>query len=118
MRKSDREVTTVPTVGTPSLDQVFDLLSERRRRYVLYYLRDVEDGVASVEEVTEYVLRLENDLDISGVARSIDTALHHVHLPKLADSGVLEYDTRSETIRYWGQPSLDEWLEHAFHKEL
>ena len=118
MRKSDPEAATLAPVGTPSLDQVFDVLANRRRRYVLYYLREVDDGVATVQDVAEYVLGTEDELDVSDTLRSIDTALHHVHLPKLEAAGIVEYDSRSETIRYWGQPSLDEWLEHAHHKEL
>jgi len=43
--------------------------------------------------------------------------LQHIHLPKLEDAGILEQDPRSETVRYWGQPSVEEWLEHAQHKE-
>jgi hypothetical protein len=43
--------------------------------------------------------------------------LQHIHLPKLEDAGILEQDPRSETVRYWSQPSVEEWLEHAQHKE-
>lgn len=44
-------------------------------------------------------------------------ALLHSHLPKLANAGVIEYDARSGTIRYWVHPSLQEWIEHAEYKE-
>jgi len=43
--------------------------------------------------------------------------LRHSHLPKLEDAGLVEYDSRSETVRYWSQPSLEELLEHVRHKE-
>lgn len=105
---------------TPSLDLVFDVLSERRRRYALYHLREVPDGVAPVSDVVDYVYHSEGGSDGSraDLRLSIRTALQHVHLPKLENAGFIEYDERSETIRYWRQPSLDEWLEHAFYKEL
>lgn len=119
MRKPEREASPIPASETPSLDQVFDLLADRRRRYALYYLYDTTDGVATVGELADHVMALEDESAEPEDRRlAVLTALEHVHLPKLEDAGVLEYDKRSSSIRYWGQPSLDEWLEHALHKEL
>ncbi|AEH35352.1 hypothetical protein Halxa_0713 [Halopiger xanaduensis SH-6] len=144
----------VASDATPSLDLVFDLLSNRRRRYALYYLYEQPDGVATTGDLTDHVAELEmRTLEAEGDTESISepeieaestpdstvesgsesesastasgdrrrqirTELQHVHLPKLEDAGVLEHDPRSETVRYWTQPSLEEWLEHAYHKEL
>ncbi|RKD94979.1 hypothetical protein ATJ93_1826 [Halopiger aswanensis] len=142
----------VATDATPSLDLVFDLLSNRRRRFALYYLYDQPDGVATIDDLTDHVARLERrtletEADTESLSESeiesdsssnstgesdaasvstatgdrrqqIQTELQHIHLPKLEDAGVLEHDPRSETVRYWTQPSLEEWLEHAYHKEL
>ena len=118
MRETERESETLSEAETPSLDLVFDLLADQRRRYALYYLYDVSDGVATVDEVAEYVLRLEDGDHSDEHERHVLTALQHVHLPKLEDAGILEYDSRSETVRYWSRPSLEEWLEHAQHKEV
>ncbi|EMA40995.1 DUF7344 domain-containing protein [Halobiforma nitratireducens] len=142
MRETERTSTTLTTEATPSLDRVFDLLSDRRRRYVLYYLNDRDDGVATIGEITNHILSLErresgstigsgtevdagsdsetgSDIDAgTDSAERIRTELCHVHLPKLEEVGVVEHDQRSETVRYWTQPSLEEWLEHAEHKEL
>ncbi|ELY65795.1 hypothetical protein C490_13486 [Natronobacterium gregoryi SP2] len=116
--------------STPSLDCVFDLLSDRRRRYALYYLHERDDGVATIDELTNYVAALEARVDSDSETgtesegaeadrkQRIRTELQHVHLPKLEEVGVLEQDQRSETARYWTQPSIEEWLEHARHKEL
>ncbi|WP_226479492.1 DUF7344 domain-containing protein [Natrinema amylolyticum] len=132
----ETEGTAALTAGVmPSLDLVFDLLSNSRRRYVLYYLNDQPDGVATIENLAENVINLEeattrSDADeesTAGLAAGRDSPdrraeiqmeLQHVHLPKLEDAGVLEHDRRSETVRYWSQPSLEEWLEHAHHKEF
>lgn len=126
MREREGESARLVAETTPSLDLVFDLLSNRRRRYALYLLYEQADGVATIEEVTDHVTYLENRKTESGPAdesatqrkREIQVELQHVHLPKLEDAGVLEIDQRSETIRYWTQPTLEEWLEHAQHKEL
>ncbi len=127
-------VSTVQADATPSLDLVFDLLSNGRRRYALYYLNQRSDGVATVAALAKNVVAFErvaaedadrdstrspSDRDGESAGRgTVRLELRHVHLPKLEGAGVLEYDRRSETVRYWGQPSLEEWLEHAHHKEM
>ncbi|RQG91217.1 hypothetical protein EA462_04295 [Natrarchaeobius halalkaliphilus] len=125
MRETKRESATLRAEMTPSLDLVFDLLSNRRRRYALYCLYDQPDDAATIEDVTETVVSLETRdtgpeprSEIDEQKRQIRTELQHVHLPKLENAGVLEHDQRSGTVRYWTQPTLEEWLEHARHKEL
>lgn len=128
MRETEGEVAALAPQDTPSLDLVFELLSNSRRRYVLYHLNERPDGVATLETLAENVRALERTIggddadgegDEGSAARQsgVRTELRHVHLPKLEDAGVLEHDRRSDTVRYWGQPSLEEWLEHAYHKE-
>ncbi|ELY39910.1 DUF7344 domain-containing protein [Natronorubrum tibetense] len=139
MRKTERESTKITAEVTPSLDLIFDLLSNRRRRYALYYMHDQPDGVATLDELTTAVVDLQQadssqeaaiadeadsgddtdfETDCDQRQLRIRTELQHTHLPKLEDAGVLDHDRRSETVRYWTQPSLEEWLEHAKHKEL
>lgn len=130
MRDPERESTAATAQVTPSLDLIFELLSNRRRRYTLYYLHEQPDGVATLEEVLDAVMtrqqRLsETESDANADAETdheqrrqqVQLELQHTHLPKLEDAGILEHDQRSETVRYWSQPSLEEWLEHAQHKE-
>ena len=45
--------------GLLSLDEVFELLADQRRRYVLYTLRDVDH--IELEELAETVAAREND---------------------------------------------------------
>lgn len=127
MREREGESARLIAEMTPSLDLVFELLSNRRRRYALYLLYEQPDGVATIDEVTDHVASLENretgtaptgDTAAAQRKREVQIELQHVHLPKLEDAGVLEIDHRSETLRYWTQPTLEEWLEHARHKEL
>jgi len=124
MREPDGTVTALMADATPSLDVVFDLLSNSRRRYALYYLNDQSDGVATLETLTENVIAFEQQTGATDEGHTTDrhasvrTELTHTHLPKLEDAGILEHDRRSETVRYWRQPSVEEWLEHAHHKEI
>ncbi|WIV67692.1 DUF7344 domain-containing protein [Natrialbaceae archaeon AArc-T1-2] len=119
MRKPERTAARAAAAGALSLDRVFDLLSDRRRRLVLYHLHDCADDTATVDEITAYVASQEESKTSPQEHRQeIVMSLEHVHLPRLEDAAVLEYDRRSETVRYRQQPSLEEWLEHARHKEL
>lgn len=117
MGKTEREPTAVETMSAPSLDLVFDLLSVRRRRYALYHLADQDDGIATFDELVDSIHTREDEGGDDNRLQ-IQTALQHVHLPRLEDAGILEYDARSDTVRYWEQPTLEEWLEHAHHKEF
>lgn len=105
-------------VVTLELDDVFDLLSEPRCRLLLYYLSKREE-VAALADVAECVARWEDDRPVTPErVDRVASELHHVHLPRLAADQVLEYDTRSNTVRFWGQPTLEEYLDHAAHQEL
>ncbi len=84
-----------------STDTVHRILSSERRRHLLSYLIDWPDDTTSVDEVVDHITQEERPTPgpISHRERvAID--LHHVHLPKLADAGVIEHDPVAETIRY------------------
>ena len=83
---------------------VFEVLSNRRRRCVLHFLRDLRAGeTTSLAELASQVAAWEHDIDVSAVdyerRKSVQTSLYQLHLPKLADKGIVEYDRGSNTIR-------------------
>ena len=98
----------------PSTDLLFELLADRRRRHILYCLTDQPDGVAEFTDLVDAVVGHEPETD-AGDRETIRTGLYHVHLPKLAEAGVIDYDTRSETVRYSRQPLLEECLANIPH---
>ncbi len=55
--------------------------------------------------------------DHEGTTEAIETALEERHLPKLIEAHVIDYDDRTDTVRYCGQPSLEKWIEHAEFEE-
>lgn len=109
-------------VKTPSFDALFDLLAARRRRYALYVLVGTDDGLADVEtladEVAVWEARTGEATVTESLRRTIVDELREVHLPRLADADVVEYDARSDVVRYWRQPTLEEYLEHTHYKEF
>lgn len=73
------------TSPEPSVTDCFSVLRDARRRQILAELAEQED--ASVEELTDRVTaRTETDYERTQVS------LVSVHLPKLADHGVVAYD--------------------------
>jgi len=84
-----------------SRDDVFSILSNRRRRDVLRYLRrDAES--ASLGDLAERIAAWENDIPVAEVdykqRKRVYTSLHQTHLPKLDEAGIVEYDRNRGTI--------------------
>lgn len=93
-------------------DDAYELVANRRRRRVLACLRDAPDGVASVDQLTEYVEACEGPSAAGPTDMTrIRVELHHMHLPKLRDHGVVEYDERSDTVRYVGDERVERVLD-------
>jgi len=74
-----------------STNEMFDVLSDGQRRRALNYLSESE-GVVTLGELAERVTRAEEDPERAAIA------LHHGHLPKLTDAGLVEYDPVSRTV--------------------
>lgn len=87
----------LPDESALSTEEVFLILSNRRRRYTMYYLlQNGED--ADIRDVVEQVAVWESDAatapkDLNSAERKrVYTALQQNHLPKMADIGVIEYN--------------------------
>ena len=85
----------------PSRDEVFDAVKNLRRRYVLYYLQR-HSGPVELGELAEQVAAWENDTTVAEVSsnerKSVYSALHQTHLPKLQSAGVLRYDPERSLV--------------------
>ena len=78
-----------------SIDVVFELLSDRHRRTLCRYVTEADRTVFSVGELATELAEGEPSID----RERLEVELAHVHLPMLADRGVLEYDSRSGAVR-------------------
>ena len=91
-----------------TLDDVFDLLSQKRRRYVLYYL-DMQDGPVPIDEVVRQVATWETDLTAITVPedkyREVLIDLQHTHLPKTDEMQFIEYDREAQMIKLTQSPT-------------
>ncbi|QLD87478.1 hypothetical protein HWV23_15900 [Natronomonas halophila] len=77
------------------LDQVFGILKNQRRRYVLKYLYEAEERV-SLSEVAEQIAAWENDKDVRQISSSerkrVYVGLYQCHLPKMDGVGVISFN--------------------------
>lgn len=108
------------STATENLDTVFDLFCNSRRRYLLDYLFTVDGDVVEFEDTVNAVYKYETAGMETGDHSSredVRITLHHNHLPRLANAGILDYDRRHGTIRFTGHPMLEDWVEHARPKE-
>lgn len=82
------------------LDVAFTLLSNSRRRYLLYRLED--NDPMTTEELSLEIAAWERDVPVEGVReddrKRVETTLVHTHLPRLADHGILETDSETGDV--------------------
>lgn len=83
-----------------SLESLFELLSDERRRLVVSTVAEKGERV-SLSDLAETVAEAEA-ADASAVSKDhfevVHTLLYHSHLPKLADAGVLEFDREEGAV--------------------
>lgn len=83
------------------LDQVFELLSRAERRETIGYLYARPNELVTLDELGRQVARSDDEEE------NVRVALHHCHLPKLVDAGVVDYDEERTLVRYRGSSALD-----------
>jgi len=77
----------------------FDLFTPEYCQAVFQYFEQHATETATVTDLDAYIsAQHQSDEDETGIAIS----LHHSTLPRLADTGLIEYDPRSHTVRYTG----------------
>lgn len=97
----------------PSIDELFDILSDSRRRQILSILMDhgeeltlsqLADKVASRDsgpprnEVPKEKHQVRSEVPEDSSNR-LTTSLHHVDIPKMDQVGLVEFDPDRKTIR-------------------
>jgi hypothetical protein len=105
-----------------SFDTVVDVLSSPQRRALLYYLVIEREGAptVSLETLVEELHRLatsigEESWDTS--EQALQVSLLHVHLPRLAEMGLIEFDLEAKTVQYQPNPALESVLKQVMEME-
>lgn len=98
-----------------SLDIVYDILKNERRRRVLRYL-DESGGTATLSDLAVHLAAIENDKEEKLVSskerKRLYVGLYQCHLPRMDSSGVVDFDSDRGTIETTAQfPELFEYLD-------
>lgn len=82
-------------------DDVLDLLSNSRRRYVIYFLEQW-NGTATLNELAYNIASRETGVPVNDLSeddkRRVYISLYQTHLPKLDLYGLVEYDKDERSV--------------------
>lgn len=95
-------------------DDIFEILSNHRRRMVLYYLRRT-GGTADVTELAGEIASMENDVPVDELTsqqrKRVYVSLYQTHLPKMTQMNAIEYDKDAGTVKLTDQTNnIDRYL--------
>lgn len=80
----------------PDRGEIFDLLSNHRRRYTIHFCKQNGDGPVTVSDLAEQVASWELDKEISELTsaerKRVYTSLQQTHLPTLDRAGMVLYE--------------------------
>jgi hypothetical protein len=85
--------------GNLDESEVYDILRNDRRRFVIDTLRD-DGGRATVGSLADQLASEESGESPppKNVRQSVYVSLHQTHLPKLDDLGIVTYDANAKTV--------------------
>lgn len=90
-----------PTTEVPN-DELFDVLANQRRRFVVHLLKREEEDKLEIGDMAEQIAAWENEIDtaeITGKERKrVYTALQQSHLPKMDNAGIVEFNKDRGTV--------------------
>lgn len=106
------------TESSSDREEIFEVLSNQRRRYTLAYLKQSEDGRADLSTLATQVAAVENDVPADQVAsedrKSVYVGLRQTHLPKMDQYGLVEYDSdRGEITLTETAEKAHTYMEHV-----
>lgn len=85
-----------------SKDDLFDVLANQRRRFVVHLLKTGEERRVPIGEMAEQVAAWENGIDTVEISskqrKCVYTALQQSHLPKLDETGLVEFNRNRGTV--------------------
>ena len=101
--------------GALSAEDIYEILSNRRRRYAIHYLKQVGEPV-DISTLAEQVAAWENDKSVdelrSQERKRVYISLYQSHLPTLGKRGLVAYDEDRGVVELTGPiASADVYLE-------
>lgn len=93
--------------GPTRVNGVLRALSRPESRRIVRHLQESSSGTATLETLARTCAGERR----RGADDPVTVRLHHVALPTLDETGVLDYDARSSTVRYRGDRTAEAVLE-------
>lgn len=88
-------LSTVGDAASLPRDDVFEVLSNARRRCALHYLKRNQGRRVELRELVDYIAAWENETTTAQIGseerKRVYTALRQNHLPKLDEAGIIDY---------------------------
>jgi hypothetical protein len=85
-----------------SEDEIFDVLSHRRRRFTIHAIKHSNANTSELGPLAETIAAWENRTDPARITsdqrKRVYTALQQQHLPMMDKAGVVEFDSNRGTI--------------------
>lgn len=103
MKATEQDIADIAALRDSDVDSaaLFDVLSDPRRRFLIACLDEHSKPMAMADAADaltnrECEMPSEHISDEQVLSRYL--ALHHVHVPKMADNGIIEYNPARNTI--------------------
>ncbi|WP_225333046.1 DUF7344 domain-containing protein [Halomicrobium urmianum] len=91
-----------PTPDTRQQDMLFEVRTDSRRRRLIGLLGEYERTDRAFLDALSARLA-EHDAEVNVPAEEIAVELHHCHLPKLDEAGLVRYEPSTKMIEFTGR---------------
>lgn len=83
------------------LDDLFEILASRRRRYLLHCLQAYETPIA-LADLADEIAVYEKETNITDISaeeiKCVYMSLYHTHIPKLAERDLINYSQEQDVV--------------------
>ena len=101
---NDSRFEQILEVDSDNLDEVLAAVAHEHRRIALTHLKQAQEPL-SIPELSDVIV---DELPASTDLEAVSTSLYHAHLPKLAQSDLVEFDVETGLSTYASHPTLEE----------
>jgi|GEM_PF-1041019 len=91
---------------TCEIDELFRLFTDASRRRTIALLENLENNWIRVGQMAQRLSMPRKD----ETATDWERDLHHIHLPMLEDTGLIDYDRQGKVVRYYHCETVGEIL--------
>lgn len=96
-----------------AVDETLRILENPLRRDIIDCCASSTEQILDIEELADTVAIARDDTDRDELL----TALHHHHLPLLAEMGVIDFDHQGGQLRYRPDERIETWLRRISDEE-